>query len=171
MNNSEILLRELQCSDGRDVYNMLQTIRSEENEFHNDAFGISYEEYKKWLILQHEWSQGIGLPEGYVRQWIFWLYVDGKPVGFGKLREKLTEQSKIVGGNIGYAISAGERGKGYGTLLFGLLLKEAKARHLETVVSTVEKKNPISKTIQEKNGGVLIQENDQRWYFRFDTKK
>lgn len=167
---SQIELKELQCSDDHDVYNMLQTIGPEENEFHNDAYGLSFEEYKGWLKKQYEWSRGIGLPDGYVKQWIFWMFVDGRPVGFGKLREKLTERSKIIGGNIGYAISARERGKGYGTALFGLLLKMAKEKGIETVMSTVEKKNPISKRIQETNGGILIQENDQRWYFSFDSQ-
>ena len=149
---------------------MLQTIGSEENEFHNEAYGLSFEEFKSWLKKQFEWSNGIGLPEGYVKQWIFWMYVNGRPVGFGKLREKLTEQSRIIGGNIGYAISASERGKGYGTVLFGLLLKKAKENKIKTVMSTVEKKNPISKRVQETNGGILIQENDQRWYFSFDAR-
>lgn len=163
-------LKELQCSDGQDIYDMLQTIGAEENAFHNEAYGLSFEEYKSWLIKQSEWSQGIGLPDGYVKQWIYWLYVGGKPVGFGKLREKLTEHSMVEGGNIGYAISSEERGKGYGTILFELLLRQAKEKQLETVMSTVEKKNPVSKIIQEKCGGILIQENNQRWYFSFDSR-
>lgn len=163
-------LRELQCSDGQDIYRMLQTIGSEEFEFHNEVNGMSYEEYKNWLIRQHEWSQGLGLPEGYVKQWIFWLFVFDKPVGFGKLREKLTESSRNLGGNIGYAISSEERGKGYGEVLFELLLRKAREMQIETVMSTVEKTNLISKRIQEKCGGVLIRENDKRWYFNFASK-
>ena len=167
---SGIELRELRCTDGLDVYNMLQTIGAEENEFHNDAYGLSFEEFKSWLKKQYNWSRGIELPEGYVKQWIFWMYVEGRPVGFGKLRERLTEHSKKIGGNIGYAISSVERGKGYGTVLFGMLLNKAKEMKIETVMSTVEKGNPISKRIQETNGGILIQENDQRWYFSFDSQ-
>ena len=168
-NLSDYELKELNPADGEDIYLMLQTIAQVEQEFHNDVCGMKYEEFKNWLIIQNDWSQGRGLPKGYVKQWIYWFYAYGKPVGIGKLREKLTDHSRIVGGNIGYAISAPERGKGYGTVLFKLLLRKAKEIHIETVMSTVEKTNPISRIIQEKCGGILVQENDQRWYFSFDS--
>ncbi len=165
MNN--VFLKELSPSDSFEVYDMLQKIGKEENEFHNDVNGMSYDEFKQWLVVQHNWSLGIGLPKGYVKQWTFWLYVEGTPVGYGKLRESLTESSRRLGGNIGYAISLPERGKGYGSILFQKLLDKAKELKIETIISTVEKKNPVSKRVQDKCGGVLIEENDERWFFRF----
>lgn len=160
-------LKELKTTDGVDIFNMLQKIKAEENLFHNEVYGMSFDQYKEWLITQSNWALGLDLPKGYVRQWIYWLFIDGKPVGFGKIREKVTNRSREIGGNIGYAISSEERGKGYGKLLFQLLLEKAKELNVKSILSTVEKTNPVSKHIHEKCGGQLIEENEDRWYFTF----
>ncbi len=164
----QIMLHELKSTDSVDVYKMLQKIDIQEYSFRNEVNGMTYDEYKTWLKLQEDWARGESLPNGFVRQWTFWLYVDNNPVGYGKLREKLTEKSKIHGGNIGYAISKDERGKGYGTKLFKLLLAKAKELGIETILSTVDKSNPVSRAVQLKCGGKLISENDCCWYYSFD---
>ena len=163
-----ITLQELSNNDGIDVYNMLQRIGPSENAFHNDVYGMPFEDYKEWLVLQHSWSVGEKLPDGYVKQWTYWLFVDGRPVGYGKLRERATEESRKFGGNIGYAIDPESRGKGYGNKLFELLLNEASNKHIEEVFSTVEKYNYSSKKVHEKFGGKLIDEDEDRWYYIFE---
>lgn len=162
-----MFLRELSIDDGLDVYEMLQRIGPSENAFHNDVNGMSFEEFKQWLIMQHDWAEGKNLPDGYVRQWTYWLVVDDIPVGYGKLREKATEASKRFGGNIGFAIDPNARGKGYGNKLFELLLREAKEKRIKEVFSTVEKFNYASKRVHEKCGGEFINEDEYRWYFFF----
>lgn len=161
-------LQELKTSDSMDIYEMLQRIGPSENEFHNDVNGMTYEEYKKWLKKQHSWSIGEELPTGYVKQWTYWLYVDNIPVGYGKLREKVTEESKKFGGNIGFAIDPVYRGKGYGNALFHLLLEKAQVLGIKEVFSTVEKFNYASKAVHEDCGGRLIKEDNVRWYYTFD---
>lgn len=166
---TQMKLRELKTTDGMDVYQMLQRIGPAENEFHNDVNGMTISEYQKWLEKQHAWSLGNELPAGYVKQWTYWLTNDeGKPIGYGKLREKATEESRKFGGNIGYAIDPVERGKGYGKLLFQLLLVQAKERNIKEVFSTVEKFNYPSKRVHEECGGKLVKEDEDRWYFIFD---
>ena len=161
-------LIQLTTNDGVNIYNMLQRMGKSENAFNNEVHGMTYEEYQQWLIKQDHWSKGEELPEGYVRQWTYWLFDDeGNPVGYGKLRDSVTEQSRKFGGNIGFAISPLYRGKGYGTILFRMLLDMAKEKGIKEVISTVEKYNYASKTIHEKNGGILIEENDIRWIFSF----
>lgn len=162
-------LRELSVDDGMDIYEMLQRIGAEENAFHNDVNGMTFDEYKQWLVKQASWANGDSLPQGYVKQWTFWLYDNDKPVGYGKLREKLTDSSREFGGNIGYAIDSECRGKGYGYLLFSSLIEKAREIGIKEIMSTVEKNNIASKTIQEKCGGVLIKENEDRWFFSFDS--
>ena len=125
-------------------------------------------EFKKWLVTQKQWEHGDSLPTGYVRQWTYWFYDMEEPIGYGKLRERLTEKSRNIGGNIGYAIASDRRGKGYGYILFKMLLNEAQFLGISEVMSTVEKNNPASKRIQEKCGGKLIKETEERWYFSFD---
>lgn len=161
-------IRELLTSDGKDVFQMLQTIDKDENAFTNPVKGMNYEVFKEWLIQQNQWSRCENLPEGFVGQTIFWLYDNGIPIGIGKIRQALTEHSRKIGGNIGYAISDKYRGKGYGTIILKLLLEKAKEMNVKEILLTVEKINPASRRVIEKNGGRLIDENEERWFFSFD---
>lgn len=160
-------LRQLRVNDGRDIYEMLQRISPDENKFKNEVNGMSFEEFKKWLIKQNSWANGENLPDGYVRQWTYWLYDENVPVGYGKLREKVTEESRKFGGNIGFAIDPLQRGKGYGNILFEKLLEMAKKKNITEIFSTVEKFNYPSKKVHEKCGGKIVDENDERWFFSF----
>lgn len=162
-----IKLSQLSKEDGKDIYEMLQRIGPSENAFNNEVNGMTYDQYKTWLSEREAWAHGDMLPDGYVKQWIFWLRVNGIPVGFGKLREKLTEESRRFGGNIGYAIDPVVRGNGYGNILFELLLEEAQKREIPEIYSTVEKYNYRSKKVHEKYGGKMINEDETRWYFYF----
>ena len=162
-------LRQLSVFDGEDVFRMLQTICNSENAFTNPVKGMSYSEYKQWLKQQDDWSLERNLPEGYVGQTIFWLYDNGIPVCIGKIRHALTEQSRRIGGNVGYAISNKYRKKGYGTIIVGLLVEKAVVMGLKEILLTVEKGNFASKRVIEKNGGKLVNENDERWFFVFDV--
>ncbi|MBR3287391.1 MAG: GNAT family N-acetyltransferase [Bacteroidales bacterium] len=160
-------LRQLSVSDGLDVYNLLQHIGEEENAFKNPVKKMSYEEFKQWLVQQEAWSRNENLPDGCVGQTCFWLIVDNIPVCFGKIRHALTSQSRLIGGNIGYAVSSLYRGKGYGTILLHKLLEKANEMKIEEKFLTVEKYNYASKRVIEKNGGKMVSENDYRWSFRF----
>lgn len=148
-------------------YEIINDIKANENEFKNSAYGLSLEEFKKWLIVQDNWSKGIDLPNGYVPQNIYWLYVNNEPVGMGKIRLALTESSREIGGNIGAAISNKFRGKGYGSILIKLLVDEAKKIGIEEILITVEKYNPASKKATENAGGKVFKENNERWYLTF----
>lgn len=164
---SKIFLQQLSMSDGIDIYEMLQRIGANENEFKNTASGLSQEEFKSWLFEQNEWANGRSLPDGYVPQTIFWLYDDEQPVGVGKIRHALNDNSRKIGGNIGYAIDPMLRGKGYATHLLSLLVIKARAMNISELLLSVEKYNPASKRVIEKCGGKLIRENDERWFFEF----
>ena len=164
-------LKELSVRDGVEIYEMLQQIGPDKNAFRNEVHGMSYPQYQQWLEKQSAWAEGEQLPEGYVRQWTFWLYDGETPVGYAKLRERVTEQSRKFGGNMGLAIAPAYRGNGYGTELFRLLIQKARQMRLPELYSTVEKFNYPSKAVHEKNGGVLVDENEARWFFRFPTNE
>lgn len=168
MKEQQITLRQLRPDDSREIYDMLQKIGSDENEFQNEVNGMSYEQFQEWLIRQDGWSKGTDLPPGYVRQWTFWLYDGEVPVGYGKLREKVTEKSRQLGGNLGYAIAGDQRGKGYGSILFKMLLDKSRELGIPYIFSTVEKCNPVSAKVHEKYGGKLVDENESRWYYSFE---
>lgn len=158
-------LKRLSIDDGIDVFDMLQDIGAMENSFSNPVNGMDYSEFKSWLAQQDKWRNGIDLPDGYVAQTIYWLIVEGAPVGVGKIRHALTEESRNSGGNIGYAISRSNRGHGYGSVLLRLLINEARRMQLDEILLTVDKNNFASKKVIEKNGGVVFSENEKRWYF------
>ena len=159
-----VCLKPLSPDDGQDCFQLLKNIGEKENDFTNPVHHMSYDEYKQWLIEQDNWSKGGELPEGYVPQHCYWLYVDGTPVGFGKIRLGLTPQSRIEGGNIGYAIGDSYRGHGYGTILVELLLGRAKELGVKEILITVKKCNYASKCVSEKNGAFLVKETENWWY-------
>lgn len=164
----DIYIRELSIEDGKDIYLMLQRIGANENEFKNTANGLSYDKYRLWLIEQNAWSRGEMLPDGYVPQSIFWLFDADVPVGMGKIRHALNEQSRSFGGNIGYAIDPLQRGKGYGTLLLQKLLEQADIIGINEKLLSVERYNLASRRVIEKCGGKLISECTERFFFSFD---
>ena len=169
MNYNSIKLVPLSVDDSVQHYSLLQQISADDNGFTNTANGLSFEEFKTWLKRQDLWSRGEALPQGYVRQTWFWLMVDEEVAGCGKIRQSLTEQSRIKGGTIGYAIAPKYRGKGYGNLILSLLIQKANELGVIDKVLTVEKYNWASAKVIEKNGGVLYDENELRWYYKIDN--
>ena len=162
-----IQLKKLSRNDGRNVFEMLKGIGKIENSYTNPTYEMTFSEFQRWLLQQEQWDKGEMLPEGYVAQSIYWLYDDGHPVGMGKIRHRLTENSRRNGGNIGYAISRSYRGKGYGCVFLKLLLEEARKMDINEIILTVDRNNDASRRVCEKNGGVLFNENEERLFFRF----
>lgn len=166
-----IELRQLSIDDGRDIYEMLQEMPADENGFINKANGMSFEQYKEWLIGMHAESEQKGLVDGWkVPSTTYWLYVDGVPVGKGSLRHFLTDALKKAGGNIGYGIRPGYRGKGYGKLLLKFLIIEARKLGLEKVLITIHSDNIASQKVALSNGGMITEENDERILVWIDTR-
>ena len=145
-----------------DCYDLLQHIDKSENLFINEVKDQSIEFYKDWLIKMDNWSKGLDLPKGYIKQTIFFLYLDDLPIGIGKLRHTLTEDMIKYGGNIGYAIDNRYRNKGYGKILFGLLIDKAKELGIDMLVATVEKDNIYSDNIVKSFNGKVVYENNKR---------
>lgn len=163
-------LRRLSPDDGRDVYDMLQAIPKDENGFINHANGLAYEEYRNWLVKKHRESEQAGIEDGWkVPSTTYWLYADGVPVGFGKVRNFLTDALRKAGGNIGYGIMPEQRGKGYGKALLGLLLREAREAGVEKALLTIRTDNLPSLAVALANGGVITEKTDERVWVWIDT--
>ena len=164
-----IELRKANLKDAKAEYDLLQKIPAEENGFENKAYGLTYEEFKNdflpaWLARE----KGEQLPEGYVPDTHYFLWVDGTPVGFFALRHYLNDFLRNGPGHIGYGIAEEYRGKGYATKGLELLLKEAKKLPLDTPEAYLSslKSNPASFRVMEKNGGYLHHEDDTYHYTR-----
>lgn len=108
-------LKELSETDGQDIFEIRREILGE-NGFTGHFPDQDYEEFKRSLPRFVQISRGKELPDGYVPQTIYWLYVDDRPVAYGKLRHQLNESLLMYGGHVGYIVRPTERGKGYGKL-------------------------------------------------------
>ena len=158
-------LKQLSAMDGTDIYEMLQEIPAEENNLHNCVYGASFAAYREFLAQREAESKADGIIDGWkVPSTRYWLYADGRPVGFADLRHFLTPALKQAGGNIGYAIRPTERGKGYGKKLLELLLPEARKMGMEKVLITVLPTNTASINVAKANGGQLIRQTEERVY-------
>ena len=164
-------LKRLSVDDGIDIYNLLQDIPKVENGYNNSANGLSYEEYKEWLIKKHNDSLQKGIVDGWrVPQTTYFLYVDGVPVGSGSVRNFLTDSLRKVGGHIGYTISPNYRGMGYGKEILRLLLIEAKKIGIDRVLVTANVNNIRSQRVALSNGGVLTDKDDEHVRIWIDNK-
>ncbi len=139
-----IELKKLSVNDEKDIYDMLQKIPKEENGFENSVNGKTYQQYKDWLMRSNNISNGVGLQDGWVELSTYWLYVDNKPVGYGKLRHRLVDHLYLVGGHIGYSIIKSKRANGYGNLILMLLIKEAKKLSIDKLLLTIRNSNEAS---------------------------
>ena len=165
-------LRKLSVNDGMDVYQMLQDIPLDENGFQNNVNGLSYEEYKSWLVKKAQEPELDGIVDGWkVPSTTYWLYADGVPVGFGKLRHCLTDALRKAGGHIGYGIAPQYRVKGYGKELLRLLIGEAYNRGIDKVLVTIRLDNKPSQAVALANGGVITEQTDERLLIWIDTKQ
>lgn len=156
----KIELKPLSESDGKDICEMIQEIGLGENGFTSNFSDSSFQEFRNSLPRLAEISKGINLPEGYVPQTIYWLYIDGHPVAYGKLRHELNDKLLVYGGHIGYMVRPGERGKGYGKLFLSELLKAARTKGIDNVLVTCDADNARSRSVVERNNGVLEEINN-----------
>lgn len=162
-------LRELSLNDGSDIYEMIKEIGPGENGFGNSGYDIEYKDFPSYLKEQVDMSKGVGIDlTRYVPQTRYWLIVDGRPVGVGKLRHYLNDGLRILGGHIGYSIRPSERGKGYGNLILKELLEQAREKSITEALITCKEGNIRSRRVIEHNGGVLedIREEECRYWIR-----
>lgn len=158
------VLKKCSIEDGEDIFHLLQSI-PDENGFCNDAFGLSYLQYKQWLHTQVDMGNGIGLLDWMVPQTHYFLYVDGVVVGVGKLRHYLNDGLRKHGGHIGYAIAATYRRQGYAKKLLKLILQEAKSLSIESALCTCDPDNIASQKTIEANGGILTQKTEESYFY------
>ncbi len=160
-----LTIRKLAIDDAEDIYNMLQEIPADENGFINSANGKTYDEYRLWLEKSYATSLQEGIIDGWkVPETIFWLFEDGKPVGFGKIRHYLTDRLLEAGGNIGYSIIPEARGRGLGKKLIARLIEEGRKIGVKRLLFTIRNSNIPSIKSALANGGEIEKVTDERHY-------
>ena len=162
-------LKRLSVDDGNDIYEMLQQIPKDENGFINNINGLTFDDYKNWLIKSEVDSQKTEIEDGWkVPQSVFWLFVDEKPIGMSKIRHFMNEKLLQEGGMLGYTIIPDERNKGYGTILLRELLKEANKLNIDRVLLTIRNSNIASIKVAIKNEGKIVKVNEERHFVWID---
>ena len=148
----KIELKQLSLNDWAEITEMLQEIWPGENGFENTGYDTPLDEYLKKYNKQ---SQGTDLPEWYVPQTIYRLYIDNIPVGYGKLRHSLTDLLLKVWWHVGYCVRPSARGKWYGNIILQELIKEALEKWITKMLLTCNPDNIASRKIIEYNWGIL----------------
>ena len=166
----EIELRELFADDGMDIFEMIKEIGHGENGFGNKGYNMEYSDFPEFLRKQINNAKGLSTNSQYVPQTMFWLIINGKPVGIAKLRHYLNDKLRQEGGHIGYSIRPSERGKGYGNIILKETLLSAKNKGIEEVLITCNEDNIPSRKVIEANGGNLEEVEDGKckyWIRKF----
>lgn len=164
-----IEIRKLNLNDDIEIYRMLQELPNAENGFLNPMSGKTFEDYKVWLAQCVLNAEQIGIVDGWkVPQSTYWLFVDNKPAGMGKIRHFLTDKLRADGGNIGYSIRPSDRKKGLGNIFLSELLKECKNVGVNRALLTIQKDNIPSIKVALANKGVLEKSNDNLHYIRIE---
>ena len=161
-----IELKQLTINDGIDIYNFLQDIPVEENGYHNNVNGLTYEEFKEWLVKRDNYAKQSGLLDGWrVPETTFYLYVDNIPVGIGSIRHFLTDALREVGGHIGYSISPKYRCIGYGKEILKRLIIEARKIGIKDILITTNLDNYASQKVIIANGGKEADRSSEHVHF------
>ena len=161
-----IELKQLTIHDGIDIYNLLQDIPIEENGYHNNVNGLTYEEFKDWLVKRDNYAKQSGLLDGWrVPETTFYLYVNNIPVGIGSIRHFLTDALREVGGHIGYSISPKYRCIGYGKEILKRLIIEAKKIGIKDILITTNLDNYASQKVIIANGGKEVDRSSEHVHF------
>ncbi len=151
--NPSLSLLPLGMADREALYDMLQEMPANENDFQNPCHSMPYSAFLDWLRVCDEEAAGINLQEGYVPQSCYVLCDGERLIGLGKLRHTLSDRLKRRGGHIGYGIRPSARGCGHARVLLSLLLDEAGKRGIEQALVTVNIDNLPSLRVVLDNGG------------------
>ncbi len=123
------------------------------------AIRLAEKDFYKYMEERHDLSRPIALPDGTqvrrVAQMDLWLVEGENFLGMSSLRPELNDHLMKRGGNIGYAVRASMRRRGYGRLILDLTLPYAEKLGLEKVLVTCHDENLASIKIIEGAGGVL----------------
>lgn len=154
-------------ADKKEIYELLQGIDKDDNGFHNNAYGIGFEEFQVWFNNEYEVDNG-KLESFMVPQTSYWLYDDETPVGYGRLRHYLNESLAATSGHIGYAIAKPYRGRGFGRKILSLLMEEASALGIRELQVGANKNNLLSNRVILSNGGILFKETKDKSFYHID---
>jgi len=150
-----MVLQELTVHEPKEIQDMILEIGPGENGFVNSLCTADETVFHEKLLRNYEMARGLNMEAQLVPQTIYWLYIEGYPVGYGKLRHALNDNLLEHGGHIGYTIRPSCRNKGFGKLMLRELLRKANEINIEKVLLTCDESNIPSRRIIEASDGIL----------------
>lgn len=133
--------------------------------YNNLNINLLKKNFQSYINKELDKEKGIGLPEGYVPESVFWLINENEFIGKINIRHRLTDSLKKIGGHIGYDIRPSERSKGYGKEMLRLALIEAKKLGINEVLITCNFDNIPSRKVIESNGGIFQSQEESKLKF------
>ncbi len=153
-------------------WRFVRDMPEDENGLTNAWHGVAREAFmRSALPSMLAWARGEGLPEGYVPETVFFLWKDSDIVGQFRIRHYLCESLRTGAGHIGYFIAKPFRGQGLGTE--GLRLTLEKARGIipeDEIFLRVNRDNPASLRVMQKNGGRIVSEDERSFFVRIPKR-
>ena len=163
-----IYLKPANIEDCEKEWLFVKAMPEDENGLTNQWPNISRKDFEnKALPDMLRFSKGIDLPDWMVPETFYFLWNDDTIVGQFRIRHYLNEALREGAGHIGYFIGKVFRGKGYATEGLRLTLEEARKIVPENeIYLRVNKDNPASLKVMQKNGGHIVAENEDKYFVR-----
>lgn len=114
-----------------------------------------FDDYKEWLHYVRKSQKPENTATGVRASLYFALEEEGRLVGCIELRHELSEELKVLGGNIGYSVAPKERRKGYGSAMLALVAEKAKVVGIDELLLTCDAANIGSIRTITKCGGIF----------------
>ncbi|WP_026493981.1 GNAT family N-acetyltransferase [Butyrivibrio sp. XPD2006] len=159
----------VQDSDYQKTYELYMSFPENDNGYMNNVYGYNYDQFLAWIEMKRNWSLGKELPKGFVADTTYVLADGDTYVGVFNLRHYLNDFLREGPGHIGYCISEKYRGKGYATKGLALTLEKARQIGIHEAYLSVNKDNPASLRVQQKNGAYIHHENETEYFTRINA--
>lgn len=161
-------LKKIDRQDAEAQWAYTTALPENENGLSNPHHGVSYDRYVAEVLpelISHE--HPVHMPDWFVPESYYYLWDGDEVIGEFRIRHRLTEALRKGAGHIGYSIRRDRRGQGCGTAGLKLCLQIAASLiGEEEVFLRVQKGNPASRRVMEKNGAYLAGEDEGHDFLR-----
>lgn len=168
-----IYLKKANMEDSIKEYEAVISIPEEENDFYNEDYNVTYEEFVNVVIPRMiASSNGVPPKPEYVPDTTYFLWDDDKIVGMYRIRHYLNDFLRKESGHVGACILREYRGKGYGSKGLALIVQECeRVIQEDEIYMSCYKDNIASLKMQQKNGAYIVGENGTHYLTRIKIRE